>query len=438
MAAAVVVTAAGTVAVPRLVPEWFASCGEDVVELAAAGSRSPFLDATGRAEQPDRDRDALVSALDGAPAPFGEVLGAVGYHYDQWAQISAFEQGIGIRTRDNPDFTMLDDQTLRPRWSVEVRTKRSTYDASAERYLVTTMPADGPPDLVALDAGTGRRLLCTTLGRTVVRPGDPFATAVLDDEDVAVLAPAGGERELLSRIDGRDGSQVWERTLDAGSGDYLGELAEGKLLVGGRDHFGLFDREAMADRAAGPALVLVSADDGKTIWKRTLPARTDVHVVGTDAATGTAVLTEWSTRAGTALLKAIDVEGNQLWYALPARGTFDVALRSGRIIVRAGNLWSAYDITGGRRLWTHTVPAQPQFLPYGFELDSMPMLDADHVLVGGTTALHVLDLDTGEMTSPAPLPTDGINTTYWPYQLAVSPGLVAVATNTGAVVLRRE
>jgi hypothetical protein len=51
--------------------------------------------------------------------------------------------------------------------------------------------------------------------------------------------------------------------------------------------------------------------------------------------------------------------------------------------------------------------------------------------------LHTLDLGTGAMTS-ARLPVDGINTTYWPYQVAVSAGLVAVATNTGAVVTRRE
>jgi hypothetical protein len=92
---------------------------------------------------------------------------------------------------------------------------------------------------------------------------------------------------------------------------------------------------------------------------------------------------------------------------------------------------------GGRRLWQRGVPARPQFLPYGFELDSVPLLDGDHVLIGGTTALHTLDLRTGAMTS-APLPTDGINTTYWPYQLAVSDGLIAVATNTAAVVVRRE
>ena len=75
-------------------------------------------------------------------------MGAVGYHYEQLAQVSAYAQGIGIRTRSNPDFTMLDDTTLKPLWSVQVDTKRSTYDASAERYLVATMPADAAPDLV--------------------------------------------------------------------------------------------------------------------------------------------------------------------------------------------------------------------------------------------------------------------------------------------------
>ncbi len=106
--------------------------------------------------------------------------------------------------------------------------------------------------------------------------------------------------------------------------------------------------------------------------------------------------------------------------------------------MRAKNRWSAYDIENGHRLWTRVLPDKPQLLPYGFELDSIPMLDEDHALIGTTTALRTLDLRTGAMTSPAPLPTDGINTTYWPYQLAVSAGLIAVATNTGAVVVRRE
>ena len=50
----------------------------------------------------------------------------------------------------------------------------------------------------------------------------------------------------------------------------------------------------------------------------------------------------------------------------------------------------------------------------------------------------MLDLDTGAMTATAPLPTDGINTTFWPYQVAVSDHLIAVATNTSAVVMSRR
>ena len=412
-------------------------CGSAVTSLPASKSSSPFLDADQRRSRPDRDRDVLVSTLAGDPAPIGAVMGAVGYHYEQWAQVSAYAQGIGVRTRDNPDFTMLDDETLRPRWSVEVNTKRSTYDASDRRYLVATMPRNAAPDLVALDADTGRRIWCAPLDQAVGE-SDPFATQFLDDEDVAVLGPGPGSRERIARLSARDGGVVWERTLDADSGDFLGDMGNDMLLAGGRAQFELFDPESVGKRPEGVALVLLSARDGKTIWTRREPPGSDVHVLGTDPATGIVVVQEWGTRAGTALLRAINNEGNQEWFAVPARGdNYDATLRAGRILVRVGNRWSAYAIEDGHRLWTRSVPAKPQFLPYGFELDSIPLLDADHVLIGGTTALHTLDLRTGAMTS-APLPTDGINTTYWPYQLAVSEGLIAVATNTGAVVVRRE
>lgn len=434
VAGVVVLAGVGAVAVPRLLPD----CGAQVTHLSAAGSTSPFLDAEGRSNQPDHDRDALVDALERAPAPFGEVLGAVGYHYEQWAQVAAFAQGIGVRTRDNPDFTMLDDRTLTPRWSVEVDTKRSAYDASDRRYLVATMPANAPPDLVGMDADNGRRLWCTTLGEATVGPDDPFTTQILDNQDVTVLARGKGGDERLVRLSGVDGSEVWQRTLDADSGDFLGELGNGTLLMGGREQSRLLDAESMAERKEGTALVLVSARDGKTIWTRRAAAGVDLHVIGTDPGSGTAMVLEWDTETRTTRLIALDDKGNQSWYAVPARGGhFDAALRSGRILVRAENRWSAYEIEDGRRLWTRVLPEQPQFLPYGFELDSIPMLDADHALIGGTTALHTLDVRTGEMTS-APLPTDGINTTHWPYQLAVSAGMIAVATNTGAVVVRRE
>lgn len=433
-AVAGVVVLAGAVAVPRLLP----GCADEVTRVPAARSSSPFLGAAQREEQPDRDRDALVQSFATAPAPFGEVLGAVGYHYGQWARVGAFAQGIGVRTRDNPDFTMLDDTTLQPRWSVEVDTGRSAYDASDRRYLVATLANDAAPDLVAMNASTGERLWCSSLDGPRVQAGDPFATQLLADEDVAVLGPSAGREERIVRLSGRDGAQVWERTLDAGAGDFLGDLGNGRLLAGGTEQFRLSDTAEMERRPEGPALVALSGRDGRTIWTRNADAGSGVHVLGTDPTSGSVVIQEWSSTTRTMRLIVLDGEGNQKWFAVPARGAaFDATLRSGRILVRAGDRWSAYAMEDGNRLWTRTVPAQPQFLPYGFELAGVPLLKDDRVLIGGTTALHTLDLRTGAMTS-ARLPTDGISTTYWPYQVAVSAGLVAVATNTGAVVTRRE
>ena len=432
---AVALVAATTYAYARTHRE---GCGAAVTSLPASRSSSPFLDADQRAQQPDHDRDTLVRTLAADPAPIGAVVGAVGYHYEQWAQVSSYARGIGVRTRDNPDFTMLDDRTLRPRWSVQVATKRSAYDASDRRYLVATMPAGATPDLVALDADNGRRVWCVPWGGGTIRDSDPFATQMLDDGGVAVLGPGGGHRERIVRLSGRDGATRWERSIDADSGDFLGDMGHGTLLAGGREQFRLFDPQSVAHRPAGTALALLDARDGSTIWTRKEPAGSDVHVLGTDAASGTAVVQQWDTRSRTARLRAIDRKGDEHWSVVPAPGAlFDAALRGGRVLVRAGNRWSAYDLQDGHRLWRRTVPARPQFLPYGFELDTIPMLDADHALIGGTTALHTLDLRTGEMTSAA-LPTDGINTTYWPYQVAVSDGLIAVATNTAAVVVRRQ
>jgi hypothetical protein len=210
------------------------------------------------------------------------------------------------------------------------------------------------------------------------------------------------------------------------------------LLVGGREQFRLFDPESLSNRPEGPTLVLVSAEDGKTIWTKRAAAGSDLHVLGTDPDTRMAFVQERSADDGQTRLTALDSEGEEVWSRTPARETtFDATLLSGRLLVRAGNRWSAYDTEDGRRLWTRSTPERPQFLPYGFELDSVPLLDAVHALIGGTTALHTLDLRNGTMTS-ARLPTDGVATTYWPYEVVVSPGLIGVATNTGAVVARRE
>ena len=433
MVALVVVAGGSAVAVDRLRP----SCGDDVTSLPGSQSSSPFLGAADRAEQPDRDRDALVRTLAADPAPVGEVVGAVGYHYEQWAQLSAYAQGLGVRTRDNPDFTMLDDRTLKPRWSVQVDSKQSTYDASERRYLVATLPTGAPPDLVALDAGSGERRWCATLGDDPVTGSDAFATQILDDGSVVALTPGRDGAERITRLDGRTGTVVWSRSLDADAGDHLGAVGSHGLLVGGRAADELLDDASLRERPDGNALVMLDDRDGSTRWTRPFPGREDVHVVGVGADGSTYVQAR---KAGelSGRLVALDPDGTPVWSVVPARGTaYDVTLRGDRLLVRVQAGFAAYAARDGRRLWTRTIPQRGQYFPYGFQLDAVPSLDADHLLLGTTDALRTLDLRTGDLTSAA-LPTDGISTTFWPYAVVVTDRLIGVATNTGAVVVRRE
>ncbi|ROR89233.1 putative pyrroloquinoline-quinone binding quinoprotein [Nocardioides aurantiacus] len=401
-------------------------CGAEVTSYAAADSASPFLDADARAADPDERRDRLVEVLQDDGGPLGEVLGAVGYDYQQWAQVGGYAQGIGVRTRDDPDFTMLDDETLEPRWSVAVGTQRSTYDADHSRYVVLTLPADRAPDVVALDADSGRQRWCARLDGGPLSRESVVSTQLLD-EGIVVLAD-----DRLSRL-GPDGPG-WERDATLTGTDFLGSF-DGGLLVGGSPLTDLLDPSALERREAGPALALLDADTGRARWTDDLPAGAGVSVVGTTE--DRAVLTRWDAGDAEGRLVALDADGREAWSVVPARGTaYDATVRAGRVLVRAGTRWSAYDATDGRRLWAFTVPATPQFLPYGSELAAVPLLDEDHVLVAGTDALHVLDLRTGRRTS-TPLPTDGVSTTFWPYAVVLSPSLVALATNTAAVVARR-
>jgi outer membrane protein assembly factor BamB len=410
------------------------TCGDTVTSIPGSRSSSPFLDAAGRKQQPDAQRDRAVASLGSAPAPFGPVVGAVGYDYEQWAQISAYDQGIGIRTRDNPDFTMLDDHTLEPRWSVQVSTKRSTYDASAQTYLVATLPRKGTPDLVALDASTGARRWCATLAGPHVGGSDPFATEMLDDGGVVVLGPGKGHLERVVRLDSH-GRRLWAREVDADEGDYLGLLGKGLLLVGGRPDFQLQDPRGLGDRLS--SVRALDLGSGHTVWKAGVAKGTGEHVVGLDD--GVAVVLHRDTSDGAQQLLGLDTHGTQAWsLELPTGSAVDATVRAGRVVVRRGSLWTAYDASSGRALWRRTLPTSPQLLPYGFQLDDVPLLDDTHALVGTTTGLRVLDLRTGVFTVTAPLPTDGINTTYWPYAVAVSPHLIAVATNTSAVVSVRR
>ncbi|GAB3653955.1 hypothetical protein GCM10027596_05090 [Nocardioides korecus] len=434
LAALVVAAGGGAVAVHQLRQE--AACGAGVVSRTAAQSSSPFLGAADRARQPDARRDRLVARLAADGPPVGPVLGAVGYDYDQWAQLSAYAQGLGVRTRDNPDFTMLDDRTLRPRWSVRVQAGRSAYDADARSYLVATLPADAAPEVVLLDAGTGRRRWCARVGDVAVRGTRPFATQLLGDGSVVVLTPAAGGRERVTRLDSRDGRVRWSRTLDADAGDYLGSAGAHGLLVGGRGADQLLEDSSLRARPSGTGVAMLDDRDGSTTWTLPTSRAEDVHVIGVDAS-GSAYLQARRAGEQSERMVAVDPDGTPRWTISPARNeAYDVTLRGRRLLVRVTAGLAAYGTSGGRRLWTRTLPARPQQLPYGFSLDAQPSLDADHLLLGGTSALRTLDLRDGSTTDAA-LPTDGISTTYWPYQVVLTDRLLAVATNTGAVVARR-
>jgi outer membrane protein assembly factor BamB len=410
------------------------SCGGAVTSLSARRSSSPFLDAADRQQQPDAERDRAVASLGTAPPPFGPVVGAVGYDYEQWAQISAYAQGIGIRTRDNPDFTMLDDHTLRPLWSVRVATKHSAYDADRDTYLVATMPKDGSPDLVDLNARTGARRWCSRLGGPHVSAAAPFATQLLDDGGVVVLGPGTHGRQRIVRLD-HEGNQKWAKQVRAEKGDYLGLVGEGLLVSGGRPDYELADLHGL--RGGASRLVALDLESGRTAWQTPELNGSGSHVVGTD--NGLVLVLQRNAESGVEVLVAYDEQGAVAWSVLPALpAPLDVALRSGRLLVRQGSRFAAYSAETGRLLWRRTMPTRPQFLPYGFQLDDVPLLDDQHALIGSTTGLRVLDLATGALGPTAPLPTDGINTTYWPYEVAVSDHLVAVATNTSAVVMSRR
>jgi hypothetical protein len=158
-----------------------------------------------------------------------------------------------------------------------------------------------------------------------------------------------------------------------------------------------------------------------------------VHVVGIDE--GRVIAVERSPD-GVRVLSLSDA-GDELWSVIPEDAAYEATLRGGVILMKSAAALSAYDVSTGKALWRKKVPTGRTYFPYGFTLGQMPSLDVDHVLMPTTTALVVLDVQDGSEETYA-LPVDGVSTTYWPYQLAVTGDAIGVVTNTGAVVARRS
>ena len=393
-------------------------------------SRTPLLDPAGMKAQPDERLDTLVAAVSTFGRPFGEVLAGVGFDYGQWLHLYGVNGGVLAWTKNNAPVALLDAATLKPRWSLRPASSRTAWDVSADRFLLLDLDASAPTAVSSYDLGTGHRRWCAELG-TAHADGDPVATAFLDSGDV-LTALAAGDRIRVTRLAGTDGRERWHRELSGtGRADFLTPLTGDLALAGGVEEYRL--AEPAPRSSAAPVITAFSTVDGRAAWTWASGADTAAHVVGVG---GGRVLVTVRSRNGSRLLALDAKDGSVLWQRTPRNGAFEATLRGGVVLMRSPAGLDAYSVSEGRPLWALPVPKDRTYFPYGFVLDQMPSLDADRVLVPTTTALLALDVRTGTTTT-YPLPTDGLSTTYWPYQLLVTDDLLGVVTNTGGVLARR-
>ena len=401
-------------------------CRDELVE----DPRNPLLSPSRMREQPDQRLDQLVTAVDALGAPFGEVIGGVGYDYDQWLHLYGVDGGLLAFTKNNAPVTLLDPGSLEPRWSLHPDSKRIAWDAAGDRFLLLDLAATDPTRVSAYDVADGRRVWCAELEQQH-EDGQPVATTYLDDGDVLVALP-DGKSVAVTRLAGRSGTRVWARSFETvDRADYVGQLTEELVLAGGSEEHRLAEQAPVA--GDGPVLTAIDTADGDTAWTWSAPEDGLAHVVGVDA--GRAVVVERS--LGGVRLFALSDDGDELWSVTPKDAAYEATLRGGVVVMKSAGGLYGYDAEDGTTLWTKKVPSDRTYFPYGFTLGQMPSLDDTHVLVPTTTALLVLDVTDGSRVEH-PLPVDGISTTYWPYQLLATPDLLGVVTNTGAVVARRE
>lgn len=416
-AALVVVTVAG-IAVVRVRHHDPRSCA---AEPFVPGARVPAVFHRGPdAADGDRRLARLVSTA--RSWGLGSVVGSLGFDYGQVLSVAALPDGLAAWTKDSADLALL-DPSLRARWGIEQVKGQHAWDLTDDTWYQARLPAHTPMEVTARRLSDGAQRWCVRVGTVPTRFGEPLATLPVAGGDLLVLGAAGaGSR--VTRLSGSDGGLRWSRTLSTGA-DGAALVGFGRLVVaGGRAAYDLTG-------GAPDRLQALDPGTGRTRW--TWSGRGPVHVLGS-AARRLVVEQQVGHRL---VLTALDPHGRVAWRRRAPVGALpDAALRDGTAVLRTPTALLGWSASTGTPQWRRRVPATPQPYPYGFQLDAQPMLDARHLLLAGTTALLSVDLGTGRLHR-YPLPVHGIDTTYWPYQLAVSPQLVAVVTNTGAVVLRR-
>ncbi|HET6167935.1 MAG TPA: hypothetical protein VFE07_13980, partial [Marmoricola sp.] len=149
-------------------------------DRVASAPRDPLLSTERMREQPDARLDQLTTSVDAMGGPFGQVIGGVGYDYDQWLHLYGIDGGMVAFTKRNAAVTVLDTGTsVSARWAVTPDSKRIAWDASDRVLLLLDLSAKDDTRVSAYDLVDGHRAWCTSLGQHQAA-GQPVATTFLD------------------------------------------------------------------------------------------------------------------------------------------------------------------------------------------------------------------------------------------------------------------
>jgi len=378
----------------------------------------------------DEHLSTLAAAVGRMGPPFGAVRGGVGFNYGQWLHLYGVGDGLLAFTKNDSSFAMVDPRTLKARWSLNPSTKRIAWDASAKRLVVLFLSSKHNVRVGSYDLATGRQRWCIAL-TTRHKDGQPVSTTFVDGGDLLVALPTADNRLGLARLSGADGHVVWFAGLErAGRADFLAQVDEKRLVVGGVEAFRLAEQ---GEKSVRQGFEVVSLKTGKRLPPYPIPARSPEHLVGLNRA-GVLLVVR---KGAETRLESHRLDDQGIWSRRLPGASVDVTLRGGVVLVRSANGLFGYSADSGDLLWRKPIPQNRTYIPYGFTLDQMPSLDATHLLLPTTTSLQVLDVRTGRHRD-YPLPTDGVSTTYWAYQLVSTGNLIGVVTNTGAVLTDRE
>jgi len=407
---ALVLAVSGTLAGCSHAPK-AAACGSDETVVHTA---DPVFGPVASSGDARLERLAATSARWG----IGHVVGGVGYDYGQWLSVGGSSGGLIAWTRRDPVISFLGDD-LGFRWGLRQAAVPHAWTANADSFFQLELSPKHPLWLSAYRLSDGHRAWCSAVGDRPTRQQDPYGTGFVPGGDLLVLA-----RGELTRLDVSTGKARWTRPVSGiDQGDYIGDLGNGLALIGGRASYEIGDGQT--PQPAGSSLIAVDTSTGEVRWRH---SGQQVHVVGRSG--DLVVLQQGSGLVG------LGTDGTVRWHRSAAGLGNDFALAGSTLVANTGSAFVGLDPRDGHERWRTAYPKVPQYLPYGFVLAAQPMLDATHLLVAGTTGLHELDVRTGRIRT-LPLPTDGINTTYWPYQVVLTDKLLTVVTNTGSVVLAR-